>query len=58
MFGIIETKSKKWLCGTDYRFYEPRQRLKGIPITYNTREEAEADLIKRKCGKYYEVREI
>lgn len=59
MFAIYNKGNKKWLVGTDYRFFQPRQRTSFTDkLTYNTREEAEADLVKRKCNKYYEVKEI
>ena len=55
-WAIRNRKTRKFVYGTDYRFFPPHQRTDyNKAILYGTQEEAESDLRWRRCGKFYEV---
>lgn len=64
MYAIINIRTKKWLCGTNYGtngYYlvHPRQFTSSDKmLTYSTPGEADHDMIMRKCGKDYRIVEI
>lgn len=59
MYAIINKKTKKFVCGTDYRYSPPHQRTsENELITYPTFFEAVYDMYHRRCGQDYTVCEI
>lgn len=56
MYAIRNKITGQWLYGTDYNFSPPRQRISNRQaITFETLEDAELQMLLRKCGKNYEV---
>lgn len=67
MYAIRNKRTGKWLYGTDYRYPyhyhmagherpSRRQRTSNERvITWETRQQAEIELVTRRCGKDYEV---
>ena len=57
MFAIQNIKTGKFLYGTDYRYYPPRQRTSKMKmLTYSSAAEATHDFwVKRRCGKDYRI---
>lgn len=52
MFAIINTRTKKFVYGTDYRYCFPRQRLSTEKmLTFETAEEAQAAMNLRCISK-------
>ncbi len=55
----MNTKTEKYLFGSDYRYHPPHQRTsKKRALTYETMEDAIHDMKHRKCGLDYRVVEI
>lgn len=58
-FAIINTKSGKFLYGTDYRYNPPHQRTsKDVAQMWHDKEFAEAQLLSRHCSTNYRVVEV
>ena len=56
MYAIKNIKTDKWVFGTDYRYFPPRQRTsKNQMLTYDTFAYALYDFSHRKCGKDYRI---
>lgn len=53
-FAIKNIKTGKFVFGTDYRYFPPRQRTSTDKmLLYDSREDAEIDFIHRRCNKNY-----
>ena len=56
MWAIRNKRTKKWLYGTDYRYYPRHQRTsEDCAMTWETEEEARHEMRHRGCGKDYEA---
>ena len=56
MYAIQNRKTKKFVYGTDYRYYPRHQRTAfDRVITYDSYESAKHDFIHRGCGKDYQI---
>lgn len=56
MFAIINTKTGKFVYGTDYRYRPPHQRTSSKQmLTYPSLKSAALDFVRRKCGHEYEI---
>ena len=56
MFAIINTRTNKWMYGTDFRFTPARQRTStDKAMLFSTMEEAQYEFSRRKCGKAYKI---
>lgn len=56
MFAIQNIKTGKFVTGTDYRYYPPRQRThKNQMLTYGDLYSAKSDFNYRSCGKDYRI---
>lgn len=56
MFTIINTRTGKFLFGTDYRYHPPRQRTSDNQmVTYETLQAAKHDFLHRRCGRDYKI---
>ena len=56
MFAIVNTKTGKFVYGTDYRYYPPRQKTSNNKmLTYENLWCAKHDFLHRKCGKNYKI---
>lgn len=65
MYAIRNKRTGKWLYGTDYRYHyhraghdrpSRRQRTSNERVmTWETRQQAEIELVARGCGEDYEV---
>lgn len=54
MFAIQNTKTKKFVYGTDFRYNPVHQRCSfNKVLIFDSRESAEAAMHLRKCGKNY-----
>ncbi len=59
MFAIQNIRTGKFMFGTDYRYYPPRQRTSyNRMITYEDYASAKSDLLCRRCGENYCVVEL
>lgn len=60
MFAIMNIKTNKFVYGTDYRYYLPRQKTsKDRLVIFETFEMANIAINHiRKCGKNYRVVEL
>ena len=59
MFAIRNKKTKKWVYGTDHRYWPYRQRTSfEQAMTFPDRETAEFTAHIRRCSKDYEVVEV
>lgn len=60
MYAIRNKINNKWLYGTDYREYPPKQRISDRQaLTFGTLEDAEYEFKKRECDKCeYEIVEV
>lgn len=58
-FAIQNTKTKKFVTGTDYRYSPARQFThKDIGLLWGNKTFCEMNYIHRQCGKTYEVVEV
>lgn len=56
MYAIRNKRTRKWLYGTDYRFYPPKQRTSfDRAMIFESEEEATVSFRLRSCGKAYEI---
>lgn len=56
MYAIQNIKTKKFVYGTDYRYYPRHQRTSmNRLLTYETLAEAKYDYRHRQCGKDYRI---
>ena len=56
MWAIRNKRTKKWLYGTDYRYYPRHQRTsEDRVLTWETEEQAVREMKWRGCGKDYEA---
>ena len=59
MFAIRNTKTGKFVCGTDYRYLPHHQRTSSEQLlTYATLASVKRDFIHRQCGGDYYIVEI
>ena len=59
MFAIMNKRSKKFVCSTDYKGDKPKQHLsKDEAKTYLTYKDAKKDFKRRGCGKDYAICEL
>lgn len=55
-YAIRNRRTKKWVYGTDKRYYPPHQRTSFDEcIVYYSYESAADDFCHRRCGKEYEI---
>lgn len=56
MYAIINHKTEKFVCGTYYRYQPPHQRTSfDKMLTFSSREEAENEMVLKKCNNDYVV---
>ncbi len=56
MYAIMNTKTNKWVYGTDYRYNPPRQRTSfEEALTFEELEDAQYNFKLRHCGKKYKI---
>lgn len=56
MFAIINTRSERWLYGTDFRYHPPHQRTsKNQMLTFEDKETAKFEFKRRQCNKDYRI---
>ena len=56
MFAIKNTRTKKWVYGTDFRYPSPNQRTSfEQALTYADLFQARIDFKHRQCGNDYEI---
>ena len=56
MFAIRNKRTKKWMYGTDYRYWPRHQRTSyEQALLFETYDEAEKETVYRECGKDYEI---
>lgn len=59
MYVIANKRNGKFVCGTDYRYHPPHQRLSDEQaLTFDYLEHAETAFKTRRCGKDYEIRRV
>lgn len=59
MYAIINTRTRQFVCGTDHRYCPNHQRTNiQEMLTFESKEEARAEMFGRQCGKDYEVFEV
>lgn len=54
MYGIINTRTKKWVYGTDFERHTQRTSDERA-LLFETYEDAELEFRLRKCGKDYKI---
>lgn len=56
MYAIRNKRTRKWLYGTDYRFYPRKQRTSfDKAMIFESEQEAKNEFRWRMCGKSYEI---
>lgn len=56
MYAIRNKKTKKWLFGTDRRYFPPHQRTADDRVLiFSDRKCAEIEMTSRRCNKNYEI---
>ena len=56
MYAIRNRRTKKYVYGTDRRYFPRHQRTSAEKaLIYETYSEAEHDFMARQCGKEYEI---
>lgn len=59
MFAIMNKRTKKFVCSTDYKGDKPKQILsKDEAKTYLTYRDAKKDFKRRRCSKDYAICEL
>lgn len=59
MFAIQDTKTGKWVYGTDFRYNPPHQRTSNNRVMiWDSVTDALFEYKRRKCGKKYKVAEL
>jgi len=56
MWAIRNKRTKKWVYGTDYRYWPHHQRTsENKALTFEDEEDAQYEMKHRQCGKDYEI---
>lgn len=59
MYAIVNTRTGKFVYGSDWRYRPPHQRTSADRLNvYDSENEAHADFFRRKCGWDYQIVEI
>ena len=59
MYAIRNKKTKKWVYGTDFRYFPHHQRTSNEQVlTYSDYTCAESDFLHRQCGNDYKIVQI